>query len=79
MQIRPLTPADAGVARALRLRALREHPEAFATSYEEEGDRDPAETARRLEAGPRGAGGALLERMLEAARGWEVTDVLRLA
>ena len=119
MLIRRLTPADAGAARAVRLRALREHPEAFATSYEEERERDPAETARRLEPGPgqltlgafddgrlvgtatltrsakpkllhratlaamyvapearaRGAGGALLEGVLETARGWGVTDV----
>lgn len=33
--IRRLTPADASAYRTLRLRALREHPEAFTTTYEE--------------------------------------------
>lgn len=36
MEIRRLTPADASAYRELRLRALREHPEAFTSSYEED-------------------------------------------
>lgn len=36
MQIRRLTPQDATAYRALRLRALREHPDAFTSSYEED-------------------------------------------
>ena len=36
MQIRLLAPSDAAAYRALRLRALREHPEAFTSSYEED-------------------------------------------
>ena len=35
-RIRLLVPDDAAVYRALRLRALREHPEAFTSSFEEE-------------------------------------------
>ena len=35
MEIRPLAPADASAYRSLRLRGLREHPEAFTSSYEE--------------------------------------------
>lgn len=35
MEIRRLTPADAEAWWALRLRALREHPEAFGSSYED--------------------------------------------
>ena len=36
MQIRMLTPQDAAAFQALRLRGLKESPEAFASSYEEE-------------------------------------------
>jgi ribosomal protein S18 acetylase RimI-like enzyme len=36
MRIRPLTPDDADAYRALRLRGLREHPQAFTSSYEED-------------------------------------------
>lgn len=50
-QIRRLHPEDAASYRELRLRALREHPEAFATSYEEEQERSVAETAGRLAPG----------------------------
>lgn len=50
MQIRPLTSADAAEYRALRLRALREHPEAFRSSYEEEVLKADEWSARRLAA-----------------------------
>ncbi len=50
--IRTLTPEDAAQYRELRLRALKEHPEAFATSYEEDRERSPAEVAGRLAPGP---------------------------
>lgn len=36
MQIRVLTDTDAAAYHAVRLRSLREHPEAFGASYEEE-------------------------------------------
>jgi ribosomal protein S18 acetylase RimI-like enzyme len=36
MEIRRLAPADGPAYRALRLRALREHPDAFTSSYEED-------------------------------------------
>ncbi|MFC4103356.1 GNAT family N-acetyltransferase [Paenibacillus xanthanilyticus] len=45
MLIRVLTSDDAERYRALRLRALREHPEAFLTTYEAELDR-PVEMTR---------------------------------
>ena len=45
LEIALLTPADAPHYRELRLRALREHPEAFTSSHEEE-SRQPVETAR---------------------------------
>lgn len=51
-QIRTLTPEDASGYLELRLRALEEHPEAFATSYEEERERSLAEVASRLAPGP---------------------------
>jgi len=49
MLIRPLTAADAAHYQPLRLRALREHPEAFASAFEEE-QQFPLETvANRLQ------------------------------
>lgn len=48
--IRRLAPGDAAAHRALRLRALREHPEAFTSSYEEEALAPLAVTAARLAA-----------------------------
>jgi GNAT superfamily N-acetyltransferase len=50
-QIRTLNPDDASLYLELRLRALREHPEAFATSYEEERESPLADVARRLAPG----------------------------
>jgi ribosomal protein S18 acetylase RimI-like enzyme len=49
MDIRRLTRADAPAFRALRLRALREHPAAFTSSYEEDAAEPLELTALRLE------------------------------
>jgi ribosomal protein S18 acetylase RimI-like enzyme len=51
LEIRRLTPDDAPVYRALRLRALREHPEAFTSSFEEESVRPMEDSAKRLAGG----------------------------
>jgi len=48
MQIRRLEISDAPVYRELRLRGLREHPDAFTSSFEEESVRSPVETEKRL-------------------------------
>ena len=48
MEIRLLTAADAPEVRALRLRALRENPEAFGSTLAEEVDRPLEATAARL-------------------------------
>ncbi|RZJ25593.1 MAG: GNAT family N-acetyltransferase [Haliea sp.] len=48
MMVRRLVPTDAPAYRPLRLRALREHPEAFTSSYEEHVAAPLAETERRL-------------------------------
>jgi ribosomal protein S18 acetylase RimI-like enzyme len=48
MQVRRLVAADAPVYRTLRLRALREHPEAFTSSYEEDAAQPAAMAAQRL-------------------------------
>ncbi|MGV3572439.1 MAG: GNAT family N-acetyltransferase [Ramlibacter sp.] len=48
MQIRLLTAADAAAYRALRLRGLREHPEAFTSSYGEDLQHPEQITAARL-------------------------------
>jgi ribosomal protein S18 acetylase RimI-like enzyme len=50
MQIRRLAPADAPAYRALRLRALRECPQAFTSSYEED-EKAPIESVRARLAG----------------------------
>jgi ribosomal protein S18 acetylase RimI-like enzyme len=49
MVLRPLTAADAEAYQALRLRSLREHPEAFALALEEEETTSLDAVARRLE------------------------------
>jgi RimJ/RimL family protein N-acetyltransferase len=46
--IRQLTPDDAAAYRELRLRGLREHPDAFTSSYEEDREKPLAATERRL-------------------------------
>lgn len=48
MQIRRLNEDDAAEYRELRLRALREHPEAFRSSYQEEALKSADWSARRL-------------------------------
>lgn len=48
MRIRELTEADLDAYWAVRLRALREEPEAFGSSYEESKDRPLADVAARL-------------------------------
>ncbi len=46
--IRVLRPDDAIAFQTVRLRALKEHPEAFGSSYEEEVNRPQEEIAQRL-------------------------------
>ena len=50
MEIRRLTAADAAAFQALRLRALRENPEAFGSTYADEVDRPLDDVAARLAA-----------------------------
>ena len=50
--IRPFIPDDAAAFRALRLEALRLHPEAFGAAFEDEAARDPASFAAGLAAPP---------------------------
>jgi RimJ/RimL family protein N-acetyltransferase len=52
MEIRVLTEADGAIYRPLRLRALREEPESFGSSYEESVQRPAEEMARRLRPDP---------------------------
>jgi ribosomal protein S18 acetylase RimI-like enzyme len=49
MDIRRIEPSDAPAFRALRLRALREHPEAFTSSHEEDEKLALAATEQRLQ------------------------------
>jgi ribosomal protein S18 acetylase RimI-like enzyme len=50
VELRELAPADAAVYWALRLRALRDEPLAFGSSYEDSKDRPLEEVAKRLTA-----------------------------
>lgn len=50
MIVRLLTPADATIYRAFRLRGLRDNPEAFTSSFEEESVRPLSVTESRLAA-----------------------------
>jgi GNAT superfamily N-acetyltransferase len=52
MLIRPLTEDDADLYQALRLRSLREHPEAFGSDYEDECAMTPETVAERLRPNP---------------------------
>jgi ribosomal protein S18 acetylase RimI-like enzyme len=54
MRIRTLAPEDAASFLALRLRGLREQPQAFASSYEEEAPLPVAEIEQRLQPQPGG-------------------------
>jgi RimJ/RimL family protein N-acetyltransferase len=48
MEIRPLTANDASIYRELRLQSLREHPEAFGASFEEEQALTEEQVAQQL-------------------------------
>jgi ribosomal protein S18 acetylase RimI-like enzyme len=62
LTVRRLTEADAASYWALRLRGLREHPEAFTSSFEEESAKPAAQAAQRLAAdGPNRFWGAFAE------------------
>jgi ribosomal protein S18 acetylase RimI-like enzyme len=50
MLVRRLGPADATLYRSLRLRALREHPDAFTSSYESDREQPVEAAAQRLAA-----------------------------
>lgn len=58
MNIRRLNAADAPDYRAVRLRSLREHPEAFTSSYEEDEQQPPEATLQRLSHASRKVWGA---------------------
>jgi RimJ/RimL family protein N-acetyltransferase len=48
LSLRILTAADAAAFRALRLRALKEHPDAFTSSYEEDAGKPLSATEQRI-------------------------------
>ena len=65
MQIRELTKPDAPTYRALRLRALKEHPTAFSSSYEQQKDWALKAFAERLPETPGSTDSFLLGCFLE--------------
>ena len=58
MDVRVFTVDDAAIMKALRVRALREEPEAFGSSWEEESKRPLEQTIARLQASDTTAFGA---------------------
>lgn len=54
LHVRRLDAADAAAYRALRLRALQEHPQAFTSSFEEESPKPLSVAEQRLSAGAAG-------------------------
>lgn len=80
MQIRSLTPEDASVFQALRLRGLQECPTAFASSFEEEFATPIVEIERRLVPKPDAAiFGAFEDQALLALVGIRREGMVKLA
>src|SRR6218665_2316366 len=71
MDIRRLTASDATAYRPLRLRALRENPEAFTSSYEENVELPLADTEKRLDSDTTTMWGAFQGSVLCGAVGLE--------
>jgi RimJ/RimL family protein N-acetyltransferase len=69
MSVRLLNSADAAAFRALRLRALKEHADAFTSSYEEEVRKPLAATEERLGAGDNTFWGAFVNGQLQGMVG----------
>jgi len=80
LNIRVLSPQDSAEFQALRLRGLRDCPEAFASSYEEEVGTTIAEIERRLQPKPDSAiFGAFEESRLCALVGLQREGMIKLA
>jgi RimJ/RimL family protein N-acetyltransferase len=69
MSVRILNRADAAAFRELRLRALKEHADAFTSSYEEEVRKPLAATEERLGAGDNTFWGAFVDGQLQGMVG----------
>ena len=70
LEIRRLIPADAPIYREFRLRGLKDHPDAFTSSFEEESMRALAVTEKRLAADSETAiWGAFIDDVLAGAIG----------
>jgi len=69
MSVRILNSADAAAFRELRLRALKEHADAFTSSYEEEVRKPLAATEERLGAGDNTFWGAFVDGQLQGMVG----------
>jgi RimJ/RimL family protein N-acetyltransferase len=69
MSVRILTRADAAAFRELRLRALKEHADAFTSSYEEDMQKPMAATEERLDARDNTFWGAFVDGRLQGMVG----------
>ena len=69
MSVRILTRADAAAFRELRLRALKEHADAFTSSYEEDVQKPMAATEERLDARDNTFWGAFVDGRLQGIVG----------
>lgn len=72
MEIRRLTIADAAAYRALRLRGLREHPDAFTSSWEEDSEKPIADSEARLASHQQRHWGAFVDGRLQGLTGLEL-------
>jgi ribosomal protein S18 acetylase RimI-like enzyme len=72
VEIRRLTPADGAAYRALRLRGLREHPQAFTSGWEEDSAKPLSESEARLSSDRQRHWGAFVDGTLQGIAGLEL-------
>ena len=72
MEIRRLTVADATEYRALRLRGLHDHPEAFTSSWDEDSGKPVSDAEARLASAHQRQWGAFVDGRLQGIAGLEL-------
>jgi ribosomal protein S18 acetylase RimI-like enzyme len=72
MEIRRLNTADAGAYRSVRLRGLRQHPEAFTSSWEDDDGKPVGDSEARLASPHQRHWGAFVDGQLQGIVGLEL-------